>query len=152
MRRACTDRDRIFHDNGGTELKFEHNSLLRVKIVFLRDFKRFNRFNSALTRLHPQGKGGPEATFCVRSAWNHHKLMGDVSWRWAKSKILLLLLATNQQILARNLLISGIERDTGETYGRRHARTHEHRYFWPEREPVGFPHENWVWRTTHNRI
>ena len=49
--------------------------------------------------------------------------MGDVSWRWAKSKILLLLLATNQQILARNLLISGIERDTGETYGDTHART-----------------------------
>ena len=48
MRRACTDRDRIFHDNGGTELKFEHNSLLKVKIVFLRDFKRFNRFNLAL--------------------------------------------------------------------------------------------------------
>ena len=39
MCRACTDRDRIFHDNGGTELKFEHNSLLRVKIAFLRDFK-----------------------------------------------------------------------------------------------------------------
>mgnify|MGYP005818721437 CR=1 FL=1 len=48
MRRACADLDRIFHDNGGTELKFEHNSLLRVKIVFFRDFMRFNRFNSAL--------------------------------------------------------------------------------------------------------
>ena len=23
-------------------------------------------------------KGGPEATFCVRIAWNHHKLMGGV--------------------------------------------------------------------------
>ena len=37
-------------------------------VIYVFKFKPCHQVGSIFTRLHPQGKGGPEATFCVRDA------------------------------------------------------------------------------------
>ena len=84
---------------------------------------QINRF----TRLHPQGKGGPDVTYCVRDARTQYIMW--VMWRDSKFKSTV---PTNLQILGKNLLICSISmtRRThgGHTDGR--SPTNEHRFFW----------------------
>ena len=116
-----------------TELTNPVRGILDHFFVLFRNFVSFGLiwlvFNR--TRLHPQGKGGPEATFCVRRT----KSSQIHVWRILMCISNLKQNPTNYYF-ATNLLISGRSSVTesgrtpdGRTDGRRPVRTHEHRFF-----------------------
>ena len=86
----------------------------------------FNVVVLQLTRLHPQGKGGPKATFCVRRTKSSQIHGWRILTLYTKFKFKILPITCH-----KFADFSKIERDRKAWLTDGHGRTHEHRFFWP---------------------